>query len=260
MADNVPISAEVVGATREDLICILAWLKREYDEDGGSGFWCNRGVISDALGKPGNLWVIRQNGEAVAFQVGEYAADILSVRKEHQKCGLATSLLEASIERAEAANVNVLSVQCAPETSLGFWKRMGFEEYSDPQLPNHLMARRVLPRTFDLPANLPAVEVVIGFYPEAAQYSGGENIRPIIEHRVAGVRDHDGSITLVRRVLGFCDDEPDGRDLTIKIEVNGAKRCFCKAKHQGAQVVGVQQDHIGNAFFIDRVAPEQGAE
>ena len=257
MADNVPINAEVIGATAEDLNYILAWLKREYDEDGGSGFWCNRSVISDALGKPGNLWAIRRNGEAVAFQVGKYDADILSVRKEHQKCGLATSLLEASIERAEAANVNVLSVQCAPETSLGFWKRMGFEEYSDPQRPNDLMVRRVLPRTFDLPANLPVVEVVIGFYPEAAQYDRSQDIPPIVEHRVAGVRDHDKSIMLERRVLGFCDDEPEGRDLTIKIEVNGLERCFCKAKHQGARDVGVQQDRIGDVFFIDRVIPQE---
>ena len=149
MADNTPSTAEVFEATREDLVFILAWLRREYDEDDSSGFWCNRGVISNAFDKPKNLWVIRRNGEAVAFQVGQYAADILSVRKDYRNRGMATALLEASIERAKPDNVNVLSLQCAPETSLGFWKRMGFEEYHDPQRPIDLTVRRVLPRTFD---------------------------------------------------------------------------------------------------------------
>jgi GNAT superfamily N-acetyltransferase len=258
MADNTPTSAEVFEATREDLAYILGWLKREYDEDGGSGFWCNRCVISNAFDKPENLWVIRRNGEAVAFQVGEYAADILSVRKDHRNCGMATSLLEASIRRANTANVNVLSLQCAPEASLGFWRQMGFEEYRDPQQPNDLMVRRVLPRTFGLPTNSSPVEVVIGFYPEEAQYNRHQDIPPLVEHRVAGVRDLDRSIMLERRVLGLCDDEPDGRDLAIKIEVNGVERCFCKAKHKDAQDVGVQHDWIGATFYIDRVKPKEG--
>jgi hypothetical protein len=108
MADNTPTSAEVFEATHEDLVSILAWLKREYDEDGSSGFWCNRGVISDAFDKPENLWVIRRNGEAVAFQVGEYAADIISVRKDHQKCGMATSLLEGMWDRTMFSTARAL--------------------------------------------------------------------------------------------------------------------------------------------------------
>ncbi len=38
MAENTPSSDEVIEATGEDLANILAWLKREYDEDSGSGF------------------------------------------------------------------------------------------------------------------------------------------------------------------------------------------------------------------------------
>lgn len=257
MTSNTPTNVEVVEATHEDLTCILDWLEREYNEDGGLGFWCNRKIITRALGRPGGLWVIRRKGEAVAFQVGEFAADIISVRKDERRCGLARRLVEASIGRAEAKDVNVLSGECAPETSLGFWKRMGFEEYRDPLQPNALTVRRVLPRTFSLPPNLPIVEAVIGFYPEASQYHLSRDVKPISEDRVAGSRNQDGSVTLVRRVLGICDDEPEGRDLVVKVEVDGMERCFCKAKHQSARDLGVRQDEIGNTFYVDRLSPKK---
>jgi GNAT superfamily N-acetyltransferase len=255
MAENTPTSAEVIEATREDLASILAWLKREDDEDSGSGFWCNRPCIRRALDRPRSLWVIRRNGEAVAFQVGEYSAKILSVRKDYRECGMATSLVEASITRAKPANVNVLSVECKPETSLKFWEQMSFKKYSDPRQPDALTVRRVLPRTFGLPSNSSPVEVVIGFYPEAALY---DRIQYIAEHRVAGVHDLDGSIMLERRVIGLCDDVSPGTDLAIKIEANGVERCFCKAKRDDARDVGVQRDCFGDTFFIDRVKPKEG--
>jgi GNAT superfamily N-acetyltransferase len=251
------MDAEVIEATREDLDCILAWLEREYNEDDGVGFWCNRSTITKAFSKPGHFWVIRQNGEAVAFQVGEFAADILSVRKDQRKCGLARRLVEASIGRAEAKNVNVLSVQCAPETSLGFWERMGFEEYRDPHQPDDLTVRHVLARTFKLPPNFPTVEVVVGFYPEASQYDRSNDMKPIGENRVAGSRNQDGSITLARRILGLRDDEPDGRDLVVKVEVDGMELCFCKAKYQSAQDVGVQRDEVGGTFYLDCLSPKK---
>lgn len=256
MADNTP--TEVSPATQDDLVCILAWLEREYDEDGGDGFWCNRGVIGDAFDEPGNLWVIRRDEEAVAFQVGEYAASIISVRKDHRRSGLATSFVEASIERAKIADVNVLSVQCAPEASFTFWTRMGFEKYHDYRRLNELRVRRVLPRTFDLPANSSPIEVIVGFYPEKATYHDGQDTPPIAEHRVAGFRDLDGSIRLERRLIGLCHDEPDCRDLAIKIEVNGVVRCFGKAKHQAAEDAGVRRDSIGGTFFLDRLKPSVG--
>jgi GNAT superfamily N-acetyltransferase len=255
MAENKPTNAEVFEATHEDLVTILAWLKHEYDEDSRSGFWCNRPCISRALGERRSLWVIRRNGKAVAFQVGEYSAKILSVRKDYRRCGMATSLVEASIERAKKDDVNALSVQCKPERSIEFWKKMGFEEYSDPRHPDDLMVRRVLPRTYVLASNSSPVKVVIGFYPEAALYNRAEHIPPIAEHRAKGVH-LDGSIILEGRVIGLCDDVSPGQDLAIKIEVNGVEHCFCKAKY--AKDVGVQYDCSGGTFFIDCVKPKKG--
>jgi GNAT superfamily N-acetyltransferase len=257
MRNETTTAKEVVEATPEDITCILAWLKREYDED-GDGFWCNANLISDAGKRPGDIWVVRRNGEAVAFQLGRYSASILSVRKDYRKMGVGTSLVEASVERAFSDDVNALSVQCQPEESFGFWERMGFVRYSDlePISSDVLVVYRIVPRTFKLPFAASSIEVVIGFYPESAQYGDAKDVVPIAEHHVAGVYADDGSIILNQRVIGLSHYGRGGDgDTVVKVEIDGVSRCFCKAKHESARAVGVRHDSIGSAYFIDRVAP-----
>lgn len=246
---------DVQKATSEDLATVLGWLEREYAEDDGEGFWCNRSMIERAL-ENGDLWVIRRDSEAVAFQVGDYAADIVSVRKEHRRQGLGDALFEASLDRAAEDNVNVLSIECMPRSSWPFWRRHGFERYGDMSEWGKITARRVLLRSFDIPPELPSADVTISFYPEAVIYP--RDVPPISVHQVRGGRLGDGAIMLERRVIGLCSDEPEGKDLAIKIEVDGVLRCFGKAKHDEAEEAGVTRDWKGGAFFIDVVKPRDG--
>lgn len=246
---------EVVKATPGDLAAVLTWLAREYEED-GEGFWCNRGIIERAL-EYGDLWVIRRGDEPIAVQVGDYAADIVSVSKDCRRQGLGDALFAASLQRAMDDNVNVLSIECSPRSSWTFWQRHGFERFGDLSEWGAITARRILPRSFDLPADLPTADVVIGFYPEVAIYGRGP-IPPIASHPVRGSRLDDGAIMLERRVIGLCDDEPERKDLAVKIEVDGEVRCFCKAKYEEAEEVGVIYDRKGGAFYIDAVEPADG--
>lgn len=236
-------------ATSDDLGVVLGWLEREYRED-GEGFWCNRRIIERALDV--DLWVIRRDGEAVAFQVGDYAADIVSVRKPYRRQGLGDALFAASLERATRDNVNVLSIECMPRTSWSFWQRHGFERYGDLSEWGKITARRVLGRAFDLPRDLQSVDVEVAFYPEAASYGRGA-VAPVAQHRVCGVRLDDGAVLLERRVIGLCDAEPEGKDLVVRIEVDGVLRCFCKAKYEEAEDAGVVRDWKGGAFYLDTV-------
>jgi GNAT superfamily N-acetyltransferase len=257
MPDDTTTTAQVIEATPEDISCILAWLKREYDKD-GEGFWCNHNLISDSLDSPGDIWVIRRNGAAVAFQLGRYSADILSVRKDHRKMGLGAALVQASVERALGDDVNALSVQCQPKESLGFWERMGFVRYGDLNPYSDVKARRILPRTFDLPIASSPIEVVIGFYPESAAYGDAKDVLPIAEQHLVGVNANDGSIMLNQRVIGLSDLGEESRDTVVKVVVHGVVRCFCKAKNECARTVGVQHDSLGDTYFIDRVNPIDG--
>lgn len=242
---------EVVKATPEDLAIVLGWLEREYEED-GEGFWSNRGIIERAQGE--DLWVIRRDGAAVAVQVGDYAADIVSVRKEFRRQGLGDALFAASLERAARDDVNVLSIECTPRTSWTFWRRHGFERYGDRSEWGKITARRVLSKSFDLPGDVPSVNVVVGFYPEAAIYGRGE-VAPVAEHHVRGVQLVDGTVLLERRLIGLCDAELERKDLVVRIEVAGALRCFCKAKYEEAEEAGVMRDWKGGAFYLDAVEP-----
>ena len=241
-------------ATKQDLQEVLNWLKSEYLED-GEGFWCNRGIIKRSF-KDENLWVIREDGEAVAFQVGDYATDILCVRKDRQRRGFGTVLFESSLARAMKDNLNVLAGECSPQSSLPFWLKQGFERYHDPTGTRGIHVRKVLQREYDVPAGLPKVEITISFYPEAALYR--PNVSPLEINHLVGSLDSSGAIKISRRVLGLADDEPKNRDLVVKIVVNGVERCFCKAKHPEAKAVGVLRDSRGGAFYIDEIAPTTG--
>lgn len=248
---------EVARATAEDLRAILAWLEREYIEDGEEvGFWNNRRIIDQALEEE-ELWVIRDQGEAVAYQVGNYAADIANVRKDRQRQGYGSALFEAALARAYADNVNVMKGECSPRTSLPFWEQHGFERYGDMTDSGQLTVRRILSRRHDVPAHLPRVVVTIEFCPEAAFH--GDDVGPIAVHHVSGGRDSEGAIHLDQRVLALKDSEPDHRDLAVRIIVDGAELCFTKAKYPEARDAGVVDDWIGGSFYLDVVRPPRGA-
>jgi GNAT superfamily N-acetyltransferase len=238
---------------KSDLDQVLAWLEREYHEDGERGFWCNRNLIRTALER-GDFYVIRDGDEAVAFQLGHYAPSIANVRKDKQQRGYGTALLEASIARAVRDDVNVLDVECSPPTSLTFWQKHGFERYGDMGDWGRITARRVLNRTFELPADALRIPVTVTFYPERVKYSRGEHVEPIAVHHLSGARLPDGVVMLERRVIGL--DQTSG-NLVIKIEVDGEERYFDKAKYDDAEDAGVRHDMWGDSFYVDAIEPNE---
>jgi len=239
----------VCKANKRDLDWILMWLGKEYHDAGGEGFWCNHGVIQSSF-EEGDLWVIRKDGEAIAFQVGSYAADIACIRRAFQRQGFGKALFAASLARAKRDDVNVLWGECSPISSFPFWRGLGFEQYNDPGSPA-ILVRRVVGRRFKLPKGRPPSAVQIGFYPEEALYRPG--VAAISQYQPRAVLLEDGLVRLGQRIIGIILG--GGRDLVIRIEVDGIERCFCKAKYDEATSAGVRYDGPGRNFFVDAVHP-----
>ncbi len=237
--------------TKADLDQVLGWLEREFT-DGVNDFWYNRRLIAKAVDE-GDFYVVRDGGEAVAFQIGHYAADIANVRKDRQGEGFGTALLEAAVARAYRDGINVLDVECAPATSLTFWQRHGFERYSQR---GQLRARRVLQRSTELPSDLPRHTVTITFYPERITYERDEHVEPQSVHEAVGALKPDGTLMLDHRVIGFDDAGPEGGEVAVKVEVDGDVLYLGRAKY--ADEAGVQRDWKGGAFYVDAVKLGEG--
>ncbi|MBS0473935.1 MAG: GNAT family N-acetyltransferase [Proteobacteria bacterium] len=241
---------DVIRATDDDLATVLSWLEAEYEEDGGTGFWCNRQVIEESHRERDDLYVVRRDGEAVSFQVGEYAPSITSTRKDARGRGYATALLHAGIERARRDDVNLLDIECSPRESWEFWQKRGFERYGDMSQWGGITARMVLPKRFDLPPGLPRAIVRVAFFSEDAKYR--EGIEPLADHVVEGAVLVEGECQLPHRVIAIKDDCKRG-DMVVQIEVDGREIYRDKAKYPEATAVGIMNDYRSGAFYIDKV-------
>lgn len=240
----------VKQAILSDFNHILEWLWREYNQD-GVGFWYHRKYISEAF-RSGELWVIRREEAAVAFQVGHYAPEILCVQKMYRKQGLATELFNASLDRAKRDDVTMLSLECAPAQALPFWKKLGFEQFTDPFHPEQIRVRRILPRTFGLSADAPKVQLEVAFGPELFKYKAGTPAN--FAYQIMGARNPSGTIDLLNRAISPIHLTRNGETF-VKIVVDGVQRYFHKAAHPDAVQAGVKQDHRAGTFYIDRVNP-----
>jgi GNAT superfamily N-acetyltransferase len=244
--------AIVIRATDDDLKTIFTWLKVEYDQDGGAGFWHNRDIIAESYQERSDLYVVRENGEAVSFQIGDYGPVITSTRKMFRNRGYATALLNESIYRAHRDGVNVLYIQCSSRESWDYWKRRGFQRYDNMSGVGVIRALMILPKQFDLPSDRPRVRLKIEFYPEEVKKR--ENVAPLCSWAFDSAVLLDGSYQLPERV-SCLKSEIERGDLIIRIEADGREIYFGKAKYDGAKAAGVVKDATGLCFYVDRVAP-----
>lgn len=241
---GIDTNSAVIRGTHHDVDEILRWLKAEFEID-HDGFWHNRNLIAGAVENE-ELWVVREAGSAVAFQVGTYAPDILCVRQDRKGHGRGSTLFAAALARAEADDVMILNITCMPRESLGFWRKQGFEPVGPIPEWGEIPARRILGRTFPLPDDLPRVKVEVRFHAERALYD--DTIGPVDSQAVTGAVTADGDIVLERRVIGV---SPDSGDLAVQLIVDGRELCFCKAKYPEAESLGVRRTR--GAFLLDGV-------
>ncbi len=240
-------SWSVQTANEADLQYILSWLESEYAQD-ESGFWCNRGIIERSLSRK-DLYVSRESGLAIGFLVGDHSPDIVSIKQDFKRRGIASALFDAALARAVINDVAMLQIECKPRNSWAFWKTQGFKPLPGAESEwgvSH--AYRLVEKAFDLVDGVQK-SVMVEFGPEALLRQNSEKF--FETYVVEGTVLNDGNIQLPNRLVGVNFGEGD---LAVRISVDGQKILFEKAKYDEAKRFGVQRDNHSAAFFIDQIA------
>lgn len=242
----------VVKANVDDLKEIVRWLKLEYDQDDGEGFWSHRNTIGKAQ-EEGSLWAIHVDQRPVAFQVGNYSADLACVQKKYQRRGLGTELFKASVARANKDNVTVLTGECSPPTSWPFWKAVGFKLVSgasDLEFEGFADVYRVNHRSFVVPEGTPKVRVEAVLYPAKVLIDKGLDSFQSVA--VTGAKLANGEVALSERIIVPLFFNPPG-DHVVKVTVEDEIFYFDKTKYSEAKEMGINHDREGQAIYIDKL-------
>lgn len=244
------------ASTEEDLTLILAWLKEQQAQGEEDTFLCNWNLTEEAH-EEGDLLVYFESGSnaPVAYFWGSLndTSSILEVKASHRRHGIGAHFVEHLVELSRANDEPLLHIECAPESSVDFWTRMGFQVRSNQRLQEQRFATQILPMPRDLPEGGLPIEVSIKFLDERSR-SG--DTAPLSLHAPRAVQMPDGLIHLDRRVAEFCPSYFNtGRDLFIEIAIAGqAGPTFVdKCKYPSSKAVGVEA--CKNGYAIERICP-----
>lgn len=228
------------AATDLDVEKIHYWLLDQDHREVHGSFLCNWNLTLKTYAE-NELLVATLNDEPVAYIWKNFG--ILEVREEFRKKGIGKRLVEFAMDHARNKNRHAISIECTPETSIPFWKKMGFEFYS------RNMASIVFENYLRIPSNGEPISVEINFYPEAAKWDS--TILPIKSFSPPALRDGDGTIHLEYRAAAFINRAQYAGDAMVKICLDGKEIYFDKAKYCAAKDLGVTYN--SGAFSIEKV-------
>lgn len=224
-------------ATDFDIQRIYSWLLEHDRREVHGSFLCNWN-LTQLVHEDKKLFVATLDDEPIAYIWEDFG--ILEVREEFRKKGVGKQLVEYAMERAISNGRCAVSIECKPESSIPFWKKMGFEFYNENK------ASFVFKKSFDMPVDGLLINVDIMFYPEQAKWA--PQTPPIKFFSPPAMLDNQGIIHLQYRVgtnIG------KGGDTMIRICIDGEDIYFDKAKYPEARAIGVTYN--SGAFYIDKL-------
>lgn len=146
---------QIRKATINDLNRVRTWLQQESD-DGYDSFIVNFSLI-EAGQRNGELTVLLDQGFPVAFALGEDNLSILAVKRDRRNSGIGTELASHWFQKARERDLIGFDGECAPATSVQFWKKMGCTQVRREAL-NPWVAMP-FPHSRELPDNYPIVSL-----------------------------------------------------------------------------------------------------
>lgn len=243
------VAIAIRNATKKDLAAVEKWLRAEREQRGES-FFCNWSIIANAC-KRKELIVLAADGDIVGFVVDAPSGpDIVAVRPDKRGMGYGRRLAEWAITSAIDRGNSVIEGECAPESSVPFWKKMGFTvSQNRRESRGGPYAYKVLERKIALSEG-PRVPFEIAFYPEKRDWN--KNIKPFRMYAGEAQLLKDGSLQLPERAICFLPEIRDFDDCVVRVAVNGTRQFENKVKHPEANYIGVHRD-VGGIYFLDKI-------
>jgi GNAT superfamily N-acetyltransferase len=120
-------------AVPADLLKICVWIEQEHNDGIDGSFFNNYNLIESGQ-QSGSLLVLVRGDDSLplAFCLGDNNIDILAVKADYRGRGLGRQLAQYFIDLARQRDVIGLHGECAPPTSMGFWKSMGYISVPSP--------------------------------------------------------------------------------------------------------------------------------
>ena len=230
-------------ATDDDIEKIHCWLVSQSQRDVYGTFLCNWSWITKAH-EEGDVIVCIEKNQPIAYLLADFA--ILEVREEYRGRGVGRSLVAYGLDQARNLNFYCISGICAPETSISFWRAMGFEFFNKS---HNTFAYLMIEKDLPLPKGGELVKVDISFYPESKRRETETKALKVFSPHA--IRAADGVIHLGARVAIFLECSIWDEDPVVGICIDGVEVYLEKAKYPEASELGVQL--YGETCFIERL-------
>lgn len=233
-------------ATQSDFNYISRWLKEEFDKY-GEGFWHNIQIINNCF-LENQLFVYIYDSMAVGFITGPIdGPSILNVKKGYKRKGIGRKLINHILIKATEHQISVIEIECNPESSINFWKKMGF---SIEEKNNKILGYKVIKCNNKIVHNNP-IEVSIKTYSEDIYRN--KDTEPLLSVNLVAFLQDDDKVVFQKRLFlkkGKLFKYID-KDLVLYIKLSDKEIFFDKAKRPEAEKIGVKKSEHGYGYYID---------
>ena len=237
-------------ATPSDIAAIETWLPAVGSVD---TLACNWPMALREFEKGQLLvWEDKVSAQPVAYFWGTLNStdSVLEVHPHYRCRGVGRAFAEYLMGRSAASEEPLLEIECPTESSVHFWRALGFsvERTRRGGYSTH-MGRRILALPQELPDG-PRVQAAVRFLSEEATHGGGSTGRVLSEWSGAAVCTSPTRTVLPLKVACFNLD--NDKDLAVEVTLRGHRVCLDKAKYSGEY--GVRR--CENGFMIGAITHE----
>lgn len=240
-------------ANDRDMKSIEQWLL-EAERAGVESLRPNWNLTQRVYAEEGDVrvYVEEGSGQPVAYCWGTLNTtdSILDVKPSHRGMGIGRSFVKLLLDESIAQREPLLLFTCAPESSEGFWVRMGF---TTQRYDSQIWASRVLNIQNEVPETGVPRDLFVRFMDDAGVYRAAP---ALAEYALRGAEDEFGKIHLPQTVACFSPLGDSDLHVEISVVLNDKLTLLHKGKckYDEARELGIEE--CQNGFRITQIHNE----